>query len=138
MSNVNDERDAADVATVNERNIIDLDKVEDSNEVREAMTEALEDVESIMREMDESGCVSCERNEAEHTDSVMEEISNAYQSRSLSLIDAANDFSKSEAAAVDLSLPGASSNLLKARQIIFEAFKPRRKQKLTSLTGFFS
>lgn len=51
----------------------------------------------------------------------MEEIYNAGQARSLFLIEAANEFSKLEAAAVAPSLRDASSHLRKARRIIFEA-----------------
>ena len=99
--------------------------VENSSEVKEAIeTEALEEVERIMGDMDGSGCGPSGRSEAEHTDTVMEEISNARQARPLSLIEAANELSKLEAAAVALSLPDASSHLHKARRIIFEALKP--------------
>ena len=139
VSNVNDQRDVADIATLNESNINDWFMVEDSSEGREAMeTEALEEVDRIMEEIDGSECGSSGRIEAEHTDTVMEENSNASQARPLSLIEAANEFSKIEAAAVALSLPGASSHLRRARRIIFEALKPQKKQKQTTLTGFLS
>lgn len=64
VSNINDESYAADIVTLNERNINDWAPVTDSNEVRDSMmTGALENVERIMKERNGSGCVSSEQTE---------------------------------------------------------------------------